>query len=76
VPKITGPQLLALYDLKGTGMFVGKDARRKTRLMHSCDYRLRTLLALRRKGLIEHSHCSEWYLTDAGQEFIRQGRLS
>jgi hypothetical protein len=74
--KVTGPQLLALYGLKGTGLYVGKDALMKTRLMHSSDYRLRTLLALRKKGLIEHSHCSEWYLTREGQEFIRQGRLS
>jgi hypothetical protein len=74
--KITGPQLLALYALKGTGQFVGKDARMKTRLMHIDDYKLVTMLALRRRGLVEHSHCSEWYLTREGQEFVRQGRLS
>lgn len=74
--RITGAQLLALYDLKGTGQYVGKDARMKARLMAPCDYRLRTLLALRKRGLIEHYICCEWYLTREGQEFIRQGRLA
>lgn len=74
--RITGQQLLALYALKGTGQAVGKDARMRTRTMYSQDYRLRTLLALRKKGLAEHSYCSEWYLTREGQEFVRQGRLS
>ena len=35
--RISGPQLLALYDLKGTGLYIGKEARMKTRLMHSKD---------------------------------------
>lgn len=72
---VTGPQLLALYALKGTGEYVGKDALMNARLMAPCDYKLATLLALRRRGLIEHYICSEWYLTQAGQEFVRQGRL-
>ena len=74
--KITGPQLLAIYDLKGTGQYVGKDAILKTRTMYSQDHALRTLLALRRKGLIEHSHWSEWFLTNEGQAFVREGRIS
>jgi len=74
--RITGPQLLALYDLKGTGRYVGKDALSRTRVMAPQDYRLRTLMALRKRGLIEHSHCCEWYLTDEGQDFVRAGRLS
>ena len=74
--RISGPQLLALYDLKGTGLHIGKEARMKTRLMHSKDYSLKTMLALRRRGLIEHSHCSEWYLTREGENFVREGRLS
>jgi hypothetical protein len=74
--KITGPQLLAIYALKGTGEYVGKDARMKTRTMYSQDYRLKTLLALRKKGLIEHFIASDWYLTQAGREFVQRGRLS
>jgi hypothetical protein len=74
--KISGPQLLALYDLKGTGRNVGREAQLRTRTMYPQDVRLRTLLALRKHGLVEHSHCSEWYLTDEGREFIRQGRLT
>jgi hypothetical protein len=73
--KLSGPQLIALYDLKGTGRYVGKDAQMKTRLMNS-KYRLRTLLALRRKGLIEHYIACQWYLTDEGREWVRAGRLS
>ena len=74
--KVTGPQLLAIYDLKGTGQYVGKDAVLKKRTIYSQDHALRTMLALRRKGLIEHSHCSEWYLTSEGQQFVREGRLA
>lgn len=74
--KLSGPQLIALYDLKGTGRFVGKDARMKTRVMCSVDCRLRTLLALRRKGLIEHFIAGEWYLTEEGRAFVSAGRLS
>jgi hypothetical protein len=74
--RITGSQLLALYDLKGTGRYVGKDALSRTRLMSPREYRFQTLLALRRRGLIEHSHCCEWYLTEEGREFVRLGRLS
>lgn len=68
--KLSGQQLLALYALKGTGKCVGKDARMRSRLMAPRDYRLRTLLALRKKGLIEHYIGSEWYLTDAGRKWI------
>lgn len=73
--RLTGPQLLALYDLKGTGRYVGKDARMRARVMPRNDYSLRTLLSLRSKGLIDHWIGSEWYLTADGQDWIHKGKL-
>jgi len=71
--KITPTQFIVLNSFRGTGEYVGKDAVIKCKGIRM--HRLSTLLALRRKGLLEHFCAGQWYLTRDGQEALRKGNL-
>lgn len=66
--RLTAPQLKILYALRGTGLYVGKDALYRGRIIEQ--FPLRTRLHLRKRGLIEYSAAGQWHLTEAGRDFV------
>jgi hypothetical protein len=69
-PNLELSDLLALRSLRGTGLFVGEDARPKDRRRKLQGWE--TLMVLRARGLVEHSHSDRWYLTEDGRKFLRE----
>ena len=67
---MTGDDWRTLYSFRGTGQFVGADARMKTRVGKDEDFD--TLMTLRARGLLEHFSAGQWYLTDAGRGALRK----
>ena len=71
--KLSAFESISLRFFRGTGQYVGKDARMRTRQMRG--QTLRTLLNLRKKGLLEHFCAGQWYLTDEGRDYLA-GRIA
>jgi hypothetical protein len=67
--RLSGAQGKALFHFRGTGKFVGKDAQWKAKVPKR-GVGLRTLLSLRKKGLLEHMIANQWYLTEAGRDVV------
>jgi hypothetical protein len=65
---LTAAQLKILYALRGTGLYVGKDALYRGRIIEQ--FPLRTRLHLRKRGLIEYSAAGQWHLTEAGKDLV------
>lgn len=62
-------QRAVLNRFRGTGDYVGRDQFHKDRLPPK-GVTLRTLLSLRRQGLLEHFCANRWYLTRVGQDVV------
>jgi hypothetical protein len=69
VKGLTIRQTAILLFFRRTGRYVGKDALWKDRWPRK-DFTNAELLALRKKGLLEHSAANRWYLTEAGREQV------
>lgn len=71
-PTLSATQRKILWALKRTGLYAGKDAFGRFKFMED-KFPLRSLLALRKRGLIEHFCAGQWYLTKEGIEVMRRG---
>lgn len=65
---MTQNQFKLLQHFRGTGKYVGKDAKWKHKPF-SGDWR--KCQELRELGLLEHCWGVEWYLTEAGRAFLK-----
>jgi hypothetical protein len=72
VKALTITQIAVLRSFRGTGMYVGKDALWQHRWPKK-GIRFKTLMALRKKGYLEHAIANRWYLTEQGREFVYRG---
>jgi hypothetical protein len=69
-PNLDLGEWAALRSFRGTGQYVGEDARFKDK--ERKNYEWETLMVLRARGLLEHSWCDRWYLTEKGREALKR----